>query len=250
MTTTPGAWIVGGTAGIGRAVADELLTRGWQVVVSGRSAAELRRTGPSRWEARVDTTSTDDVEATYRRIAGEGIGIDAVVNCAGASVAGSIMDLTDDQWAGAIETKLLGYVRVCRTVLPGLAERQGALVNVIGSAAAVATADYAVGSLAAALVHVTRGVAQEWCPRGVRVFGINPGPTETDRLSALIASRAAEERTTLDDARAGLASSLYRRRPLAPGEIAATVADLLGPGGVALSGSILLADGGASGGWI
>lgn len=248
MTAIPAAWIVGGTAGIGRAVADELVARGWDVVVSGRSAENLRRLD-DRWEARVDTSSATDVEATYRRIC-DVLAIDAVINCAGASVPGSVTDLTDEQWSAAIETKLLGYVRVCRTVLPGLADREGALINVIGSAAAVATGDYAVGSLAAALVHVTRGIAQEWCPRGVRVFGINPGPTETDRLAGLIRARVAADHISPDEARAGLASTMYLRRPLLPTEIAATVGDLLGPGGVALSGSILLADGGATGGWI
>lgn len=248
-TPTPVAWIVGGTSGIGRAVTEELDARGWTVVVSGRSVAELRQTSEHRWEARVDVTSSDVVDAAHRRISAT-IPIDAVVNCAGGSESGSVNDLTDEQWSTAIETKLLGYVRICRTVLPGLAQRNGALVNVIGSAAAVASGNYALGSLAAALVHMTRGIAQEWCPQGVRVFGLNPGPTETDRLTGLIQTRARADNVSQDEARAKLTSAMYRRRPLLPHEIASTVADLLGPGGVALSGAILLADGGATGGWI
>ncbi len=242
-------WIVGGTRGIGQAVAEELWRRGWTIVVSGREGSQLTRVGDRRWVAGVDTRDSADVARTHRRINGE-LPLDAVINCASASAGGSIMTLTDADWSAAIETKLLGYIRVCRASLPALAARDGALVNVIGSSSSVATADYAIGCIGAALVHLTRGLAQQWCRQGVRVFGINPGPTKTERLAALIQAKADVDGSTVEQAESIVAASMYTQRPLNPGSIGYLVADLLGPAGEALNGSVLLADGGSTGGWI
>ncbi|WP_166459437.1 SDR family NAD(P)-dependent oxidoreductase [Amycolatopsis pithecellobii] len=243
------AWIVGGTRGIGQAVADELWQRGWTVVISGREGPQVKQVDDRRWLAGVDTRDSADVVRTHDRIL-ERMPLDAVVNCASASAGGSIMTLTDDAWSAAIETKLLGYIRVCRTCLPGLAARGGALVNVIGASASVATADYAMGCLGAALVHLTRGLAQQWCPEGARVFGVNPGPTKTERLATLIRTTAEQNQSTVEQAEAAIAGSTYRQKPLSPGSLAHLIAELLGPAGEAVNGSVLLADGGSTGGWI
>lgn len=243
------AWIVGGSSGIGRAVAGELHARGRAVVVSALDVPELEQVDERWWNTSVDTRDSRSVAEAYALVSGL-VPVGAVVNCAGVSPVGSVMTLTDEDWHLALDTKLLGYARICRTVLPDLSARGGALVNVIGSAAHVATADYAVGCIAAALNHLTRGIAQEWCRQGVRVYGISPGPTATERLTVIAERRAADAGIPLSAAWRELTGDMYAGAPLRPQDLALTIAELLGPAGAALNGSILLADGGATGGWI
>ena len=249
MSSRQRAWVIGGTRGIGRAVADELCRDDWDVVVSGRTAGPFEKIGEKLWHAHIDTRFLDSVSGAYELVSSEGR-INAVINCAGESAGGSVATLTESDWTEAINTKLLGYIRVCKVVLPNLRDEQGALLNVIGAAANVASPDYAVGCLNSALVHLTRGLAQEWCPLGVRIWGINPGPTETDRLRQLILTRSRDRETSVEEARREYAAHLYRREPLKPEELAVTIASILGPAGVALNGSVLLADGGSTGGWV
>lgn len=242
------AWVIGGTGGIGAAIADELATQGWQVIASGRGGTELAAAGAGRWTLGADVTDDDAVAVALRRILAHAGRLDAVIVAARSPGQGSFMSMSDAQWRLAIETKLLGYIRVARQVLPVLERSGGSLVSLIGSTAGVATLGHPLGCINAALRHATRGLALEWGPRGVRVVGVSPGPTATPALAGLLRERAAASGAEPAEVERELAGTMFRQQLLRPAEIAALVGFLLGPHGAALNGSIVLADDGATGG--
>lgn len=245
------AWIVGGTSGIGAAIADRLELDGWHVVVSGRSApADLSISSPGRHELRVDVTSAESVERSCQALADAGLPLHALINCAGESVSGSVASLTEDDWQAGVQTKLLGYVRTMRASIPVLRRTRGTILNVIGSAAHMSTPNYALGSLNAALVHVTRGAARDLAPHGVRVLALNPGPTDTRRMAQTRAQLVALTGASEEDVLASVTGSQFRQRLIAPEELAEVAAFLLSPAASALNGTAVLADDGASGGWV
>jgi NAD(P)-dependent dehydrogenase (short-subunit alcohol dehydrogenase family) len=244
------AWVVGGTRGIGAAIVEVLAEQGWNVIASGRAGGDLAARGDRRWSVGVDVTDDRAVGAALTQILGLAPALDAVVVAARAAGQGSFTSLSDQQWHAALDTKLLGFVRVARHALPWLERSGGSLISIIGSAAGVATAGHPLGCVNAALRHVTRGLAQEWGPKGVRVAGVSPGPTVTDALAALLEEQAVAGGIGVDQVEAKLAGNMYRRKMLQPREVAEVVAFLLGPHGAALNGSIVLADDGATGGCI
>src|SRR5690606_9156876 len=95
-------------------------------------------------------------------------------------------------WRQAWELKLYGYINLTRACLPAMRERKsGVIVNIIGSAGINPKADYISGATAnAGLGAFTRALGGETPRDGVRVFGINPGQTRTDRLFSLVRQRA------------------------------------------------------------
>ena len=241
------AWVVGGTGGIGSAIATELVAQGWHVVAGGR-AGDLAAAGPRRWTLGADVTDDAAVAAAHARIVALGGRLDAVIVAARTPGQGTFASLLDAEWQQAIDTKLLGFVRVARHVLPELERTGGSLISLVGSAAAFATAGHPLGCINAALRHATRGLALEWAPRGVRVLGISPGPTATPALSDLLHEQAVARGISDAAVEAELAGPMFRARLLRPDEVAALVAFAVGPHGAILNGSVLLADDGATGG--
>jgi NAD(P)-dependent dehydrogenase (short-subunit alcohol dehydrogenase family) len=163
-----------------------------------------------------------------------------------AFLDGGLDQVAPQQWRDSWELKLFGYIDLTRLVLPAmLARGSGVIVNVIGSAGAAPRYDYIYGSTAnAALISFTKAVGAHSAGHGVRVVGVNPGPTETERLTKLYQSRAA---AALGDAERWreLLSNLPFGRPAHPEEIAEIVTFLASERASYLSGMVVDADGGA-----
>lgn len=252
MTSSPAtdgdariAWVVGGTRGIGAAIATELAAQGWRVVVGARTAVAVRG---AHDVVHVDVTDDASVTRAVEAIIGRHGGMDAIVFAARTPGQGTFATMPDAMWHEAIDTKLLGMVRVARHALPALEQRGGALLALVGSAAGVATAGHPLGCINAAVRHAVRGLALEWAPRGVRVLGISPGPTATPSLVALLEEQARDQGRAVAEVESELAGPMFRRRLVRPDEVAALVALALGPHGALLNGTVLLADDGATGG--
>jgi NAD(P)-dependent dehydrogenase (short-subunit alcohol dehydrogenase family) len=244
------AWVVGGTSGIGAAIVTQLAEQGWAVVASGRAGHGLVAAGPQRWTLPVDVTDDAAVAAAVEQLVAHAGGLDAVVFAARSPGQGEFLTMPDAEWHLAIDTKLLGFVRVARHVLPVLERSSGSLVSLVGSAAAFASVGHPLGCVNAALRHAVRGLALEWSPRGVRVLGISPGPTATPSLVALLQEQADAQGVDLDQVEEQVAGPMFRKRLLRPEEVASLVAFAIGPHGALLNGSVVLADDGATGGCI
>ena len=124
--------------------------------------------------------------------------LDVLVNNAGAIPGGSVETIDEARWRDAWDLKVFGYINMTREVLPPMMKRKsGVIVNVIGLAGAKPSFDYICGATGnAALMAFTKGVGAGSTNHGVRVIGVNPTATRTDRIITLTKARA---KTTLGD---------------------------------------------------
>ncbi|MEY5003367.1 MAG: hypothetical protein RL678_1176 [Pseudomonadota bacterium] len=242
--------ITGASKGIGFACAEQFIDSGCTVHLVSSSGAALNaafETLSSKAPGRVQKHVFDlgDSEQRARLIAEVGIP-DVWVNNAGAIPGGGLDKVSEEVWRSSWELKLFGYMHLTRLLLPAMIEaQQGVIINVIGIAGASPRYDYIYGSVAnAALNTFTRAVGAHSAGFGVRVCGINPGPTETERLRKLYRDRAA---ASLGDSERWpeLLSNLPFGRPSTPEQMASIVTFLASDQASYLSGVVIDADGGA-----
>jgi hypothetical protein len=241
------ALVSGASKGIGRATALELAREGCDVVLVARTRATLDEAAADirgRCQVGVQAIAADlSRQAEIERVAAEAAEIDILVNNAGAIPAGDLMALDDAAFRAAWDLKVFGYISMCRAFWPVLKARGGVIVNVIGAAAEWLDPGYICGSTGnAALAAFTRALGKQAQKEGMRVVGIHPGPTATDRFAIRFKARAAQELG--DETRwRELTGSLPYGRPAEPEEVAAAVAFLASPRSGYTTGSILTMDG-------
>jgi NAD(P)-dependent dehydrogenase (short-subunit alcohol dehydrogenase family) len=242
------AIVSGASRGIGLAIAQRLAAEGMRVLLVARSAPAIEAAaaalpGAAAFAAdlRVAETAAAAVAEAIARFGR----LDLLVNCAGATQRGDFVTLSDAVWEDGYALKLFGAVRLTRAAWPHLRAGGGSVVMIAGVGGKVASADFAIGgSVNAALMNLTKALADKGVAEGVRVNCINPGSIRTDRLTGRIATLAAER--GLDDAAAGaaLAKDTGVARFGEPGEIASMVAYLASGEAGYVQGAILDVDGG------
>jgi NAD(P)-dependent dehydrogenase (short-subunit alcohol dehydrogenase family) len=129
--------------------------------------------------------------------------IDVLVNSAGAAKRTPPDELTPAAWQAAMQAKYFTYINVIDRVVKLMAQRgTGVIVNVIGNGGKIASPVHlAGGSANAALMLATAGLATAYAPQGVRVVGVNPGLTETDRVTEGMAADARLGGVSTEEAR-------------------------------------------------
>lgn len=242
--------ITGGTRGIGLACARTFAAEGAQVTITGattESAQRAQRTLEDQDNIRVATFVGDLSHADARRSLEALLdNVDILVNNAGAIPGGGLTAMSEEQWRDAWDLKVFGYIDMTRLALPKMMARgSGVIVNVIGIAAEMPRYDYLCGATGnAALSTFTRAVGAHATTRGVRVVGVHPGPTETDRLIQLYKSRAKEKFN--DESRwQEMLQHLPFGRAAHASEMADLVVYLASARASYLSGVVVDADGGA-----
>ena len=189
------AFITGGSKGIGRGVAQALVTAGMRVCVTGRDEATLAASvaalaaaapggapggDPAAFGAVADVRDPAALEAAVEGTVARYGGIDLVVANAGVGRFGSIVELTPQAWHEVIDTNLTGVFNTVKATLPALLESSGLLVT-IGS---LAGANFFAGGSAYnaskfALVGFTQAIMLDLREHGVRVSTIMPGSVAT-----------------------------------------------------------------------
>lgn len=240
--------VTGGSKGIGLACARAFLDEGCSVVLVARDEAKLEKAAAELGEGGRTVTWPADLSdgAARERLAAAFPDIDILVNNAGAIPGGGLLDLSMETWTAAWDLKVMGYIHLTQLFLAQMKERRaGAIVNIIGSAGRNPRYDYVCGGTGnAALMAFTGAVggkAPEW---GVRVFGINPSMTRTDRVVSL--SRARAEASLGDGERwREMLTNLPLDRLIEPIEIANAACFLASDACGYVSGTVLDIDGGA-----
>ena len=244
------ALITGGSKGIGRASAEILADEGCDVTLVARDPAALEEAAEAlrrRRQVKVSTLSADlSRQAEVERVAAACGTPDILVNNAGAIPPGGLLQVDNDTWRAAWDLKVFGFVSLCRLVYAGMAQRRaGVIVNIIGAAGETLDPGYIAGSTGnAALIAFTRALGSASPKDGVRVLGINPGPTATARMEMLLRKRAA---STLGDADRWqeLCSGMAFGRAGTAEEIGYAVAFLASERSAYTSGTMLTINGGA-----
>jgi NAD(P)-dependent dehydrogenase (short-subunit alcohol dehydrogenase family) len=236
------AVVTGGAKGIGRAIVHRLATDGWRVVAAGRDREaleavvdEMTSEGHEVTAVRCDVTddqSVADLMSACARLYGWP---DLLVNNAGipgATVATTALELSD--WNQVLAVNLTGAMLCCRAVLPGMLERgSGHIVN-ISSITGKRPLSYRVAHAASklGLIGLTRSLAEEVGPAGVRVNAISPGPVYGERIERVLEGQAAARNVPIEQARADFTSSAPLRRFVEAMEVADAVLALHGLTGV------------------
>jgi len=247
--TNPVAIVTGGTSGIGCATALELARRGYTVAAVGRDADRLMEITrqPEGTPGRIHgyavdllprgsaTELVDDVLRHHGRI-------DALVNGAGVLRAGTIDEMTDEDYDDVMDINVRVVFELCRAAAPALraSEHLPAIVNV---SSVTGTRPYANLSLycmsKAAIDHLTRSLAIELAPDGVRVNAVNPGVVQT-----ALHRRGGMDEGAYESFLGRAAGSHPLGRIGRAEEIARVVAFLLGPDAGWITGETLHVDGG------
>jgi 3-oxoacyl-[acyl-carrier protein] reductase len=241
--------ITGGSKGIGLAIAQSFAAEGAVPILVSRDAAHLAEAAQKikaahGIDARVVAADLSQ-HGACEQLAKEVGEVDILVNNAGAIPGGSLHDITEDRWRQAWELKLFSYINLTRVYLAMMEKRgSGVIANIIGMAGAAPRYEYICGSTAnAALMAFTQGIGGASVHKGVRVFGINPSPTRSDRMQGMLSQQA---QTKLGDANRWM--ELTRKLPFGrlaePDEIAHLTVFCASPLCGYLSGTVLNVDGG------
>jgi NAD(P)-dependent dehydrogenase (short-subunit alcohol dehydrogenase family) len=228
------AIVTGHRGGIGGAVAALFAAEGAEVI--GLDLPDF------------DLADAASVEARAAALIG-GRTVDILVNCAGVTVLGSVLETDIAETAGVFAVNFLAPYALIRAVLPGMiARNRGAVVNVASDQALIGKpVSAAYGASKAAIAQLTRSAALDWAGHNIRFNCVAPGSTDTAMLRDVIGQLAARS----PDRPATTSTDLYTsavplRRFAAPAEIAAAIAFLASDAASFITGVILPVDGGAT----
>ena len=203
--------VTGSSRGIGAEVAIRAASEGATVAVHYRSDAaaargivgKVREAGADADCFDADVTDGADAARLIERVIERFGRIDGLVNNAGLTQVGPFLEIDPAEWDAVIATDLTGAFHTCRAVLPSMVERgSGSIVNVASRLGQIGVAETAAYSAAkAGLIGLTRSLAREFGPKGIRVNAVAPGMTITDMTTDLVDSE--EGRWRLRDSALG-----------------------------------------------
>jgi 3-oxoacyl-[acyl-carrier protein] reductase len=240
--------LTGSTGGIGLESARLLVAEGATVVTSGRRA-EAPNIGEALHVA-ADLGRAGEPERLVREVEEKLGRVDCLVNNVGVAVQRSFEEVTDEQWDELWQLNVMSYVRTIRAVLPAMRARgTGVIVNVSSTAGKRPSAsmpDYSVTK--AAVLSLSRLVADVYAKDGIRCNAVAPGPTATEAWlgeGGLADQQAARSGKTRDEVLAAVGAGRPLGRLAEPEEIASVIAFLCSPRTAYVTGAAWSADGGS-----
>jgi NAD(P)-dependent dehydrogenase (short-subunit alcohol dehydrogenase family) len=239
--------VTGSTGGIGLETAKLLAAEGARVVTTGRSGdapdvGEALHVNADLAAAGEPERLIDETEARLGRV-------DVLVNNVGVAYQRTFEEVTDAQWDELWHLNVMSYVRAIRAVLPGMKERRaGAIVNVSSTAGKRPSAsmpDYSVTK--AAVLSLSRLVADVYAKEGIRCNAVTPGPTATEAWlgeGGLADQQAARTGKSRDEVLAAVGAGRPLGRLAQPEEIASVIVFLCSKRSSYVTGAAWSADGG------
>jgi len=229
--------ITGASTGIGKAIAQRFIAEGARVIVFGRTKPDL-----DVEFHKVDVSKESEIRDAMKRVRKRYRKLDVLVNNAGVFFLEDI-DHSTRKFDITLDVNLKGSFWMCKHALPLIRKSKGNMINIsslIGVAPSNDAIAYCISK--AGIISLTRNLAQQCAPQGVRVNAILPGPIETSMLRSTVSS---------DKEMQEYARNNPMRRLGKPEDIAAAVAFLASDDASYITGALLNVDGGelnASGG--
>lgn len=242
--------VTGAGSGMGRATAIRFANEGANVVLVGRTSETLEETAQEFPQDKTwihsdnymtvicDITDQSQVQEMIKRTIEKFERLDVLVNNAGKGMEGKITDLSADDWRSAIDVNLNGTFYVCQAAIPHLIKTKGSIVNVSSLSGVGGDWNMAAYNAAkAGVTNLTRTLALDHGPDGVRVNAVNPTATKTSMTKDM---REDDEKVDKFLARCPLG------RFITPEDIAAAITFLASDDAAMITGVNLAVDGGVS----
>lgn len=189
------AVVIGGTSGIGLALARGLAQAGANVIPTGRREELVRKTsaevvalGRRSLAQTSDVTDNASLERLLEAVCAGFGSVEILVNCAGRTKKMPTLDFPESEWDAIFETNLKGTLRACRVFGRHMIERRyGRIINIGSLSSLVGLFEVAAyGASKAGVASLTKTLAIEWAPSGVCVNALIPGVLRTDMNTALL----------------------------------------------------------------
>lgn len=239
------AIVTGASSGIGAATVRSLVREGMTVAGIVRDPARLPAVEPvsagTSFPVVADLADPARAVAAFEAAIARLGRVDLLVNGAGIGVRAALADTTDAQYATMFDVNVRAVFLACRTLIPHMLEQGGGvIVNVASSLAAKAARDRAIyASTKAAVVALTRSIAIDYGPRGIRANCVSPGTTDTPWIGRILAGAP-----NPDELRAQMAARQAIGRLGRPEEIAEVIAFLASDAASFIHGAVIPVDGG------
>lgn len=199
--------VTGGSQGVGRGCADQFARAGAHVAIvargierAERAAAEIRTLGRDALAIRADVTQRDDIERIVVETTERFGRIDIAVNNVGGrrgAPEGTLLESGPEYWKGTIDLNLFSVLECTQAFARAMIDRntRGAIINIASVAATKASPGLApYGAAKAGLIQLTKTLALELAPHGIRVNGVAPGMVDTDSLREFLDDESLERR--------------------------------------------------------
>jgi len=247
------ALVVASSQGLGRAIAEQLVKEGTNVMLASRNEEQLQKVqlelaqlgkGKVSW-IRCDITKPSEIEYMVKetiRLYGK---LDILVNNAGGPPAGGFEDMEDAQWQQAFELNLLSYIRIIRESLPYLKQNGGKIINIASSSirepipGLILSNTFRMG-----ISGLAKTLADELAPYGILVNTVAPGRILTDRITQLDEVNANKKGISSEKVKELAEESIPLGRSGTPEEFARVVVFLASDANTYMTGSSFFVDGG------
>ncbi len=238
------ALVTGASGGLGAHFAQVLSAAGASVVLAARRheliqqhAARLKETGAKAYALAMDVTSEASVTDGFTKAEAIAGPITILVNNAGIAVQAPALTASDKDWQAVMDTNLTGAFRVARTAAQRLQaiKSGGSIVNIasiLGLGVAKQVAAYSAAK--AGLIQITRSLALEWAPHGIRVNALAPGYIDTELNHDFLQSSAGK----------ALVQRIPQRRAGKVQDLDGALLLLASTAGAYITGSVIVVDGG------